>query len=228
MLRYITSLVAAVLALPVFALGCGYQPLGLADNKPNIADARIDRDIILYGENRFEIGEYTDDGFREDCRLTSQVEGWVEDGDAAEGCTSCTEIYSLTLLETETDYFTNTIDQQESECDFGLAGGFGLAFAPVEQFPIDLSENFFEWLNENETDEGDGTAVRYVQSNWSPIGPSDWTPRLGLYDAADPIGTYEREYYVLGYYYYTTNHLLKNNGNEYGAVRWKMDVRFTE
>ena len=220
--------VCFVLTLPIFALGCGYQPLGLDENRPQIGDSIIDRDIILYGENRFEVGEYTDDGFREDCRLTSQVEGWLETGDMTDGCTSCTEIYSVTLLETEVEYYTNQIDQDESECNFGLAGGFGIGFAPIDQFPIDFSESFFEWLNEDEPDEGDGTAVRYVQTNWSPIGTSDWTPRLGLFDAADPLGTFEREYYVKGYYYYNTNHLLKNNGAEYGAVRWKMDVQFTE
>ncbi len=96
-------------------------------------------------------------------------------------------------------------------------------------FPIDFSENFFEWLNDHEPDEGDGTAASYVLTNWSPIGSSDWTPRLGLFEAADPIGTtYEREYFVKGYYYYNTNHLQTSSGHEFGAVRWEMDLRFDD
>jgi len=228
MLRFLAAL-SSLVCLPVFVLACGYAPLGLEENQPEVGDARIERDIVLYGENRFEIGEYTDDGFREDCRLTSQMEGWVEETAASDGCTSCTEIYALTLLETEVEYFTNRIDQQETECNFGLAGGFGIGFAPIEVFPIDFSENFFEWLNDHEPDEGDGTAASYVLTNWSPIGSSDWTPRLGLFEAADPIGTtYEREYFVKGYYYYNTNHLQTSSGHEFGAVRWKMDLRFDD
>ena len=62
MLKYIAP-IATCLTLSGLAVGCGYQPLGLAESKPKLADAMIERDIILYGENRFEIGEYTDNGF---------------------------------------------------------------------------------------------------------------------------------------------------------------------
>ena len=228
-MRRLFAVLCCTILLPVFVLGCSYAPLGLAENQPNVGDARIERDIVLYGENRFEVGEYTDAGFREDCRLTSRVEGWIEDTDAADGCVSCTEIYALTLLETDVEYFTNRIDQDETDCDFGLAGGFGIGFAPIDAFPIDFSESFFEWLNDHEPDEGDGTAVSYMQTNWSPIGSSDWTPRLGLFEAAEPIGTtYEREYFVKGYYYYNTNHLQTSSGREFGAVRWNMDLRFDD
>ncbi len=221
--------IPCVLLLPLAVLGCGYAPLGLVDNQPKVSDAIIERDIVLYGENRFSIGEYTDNGFREDCRLTSEVEGWIEETDTADGCTSCTEVYALTFKQTEVEYFTNRIDQEESECDFGLAGGFGIGFAPVEAFPVDVSESFFEWLNDHEPDEGDGTAVSYVQTNWSPLGSSDWTPRLGLFDAADPLGTtYEREYFVKGYYYYNTSHVQSSWGQEFGSVRWFMDLRFDD
>ncbi|MBJ94639.1 MAG: hypothetical protein CMP23_09205 [Rickettsiales bacterium] len=212
----------------ISALGCGYEPLGLADNQPQLGDARIDRTVVLYGENRFEVGEYTDDGFREDCRLTSELQGWVEESNEADGCPSCSEVYAVTVLETEVEYFTNRIDQQESDCNFGLAGGFGIGFAPIESFPIDFSESFYEWLGDHEPDEGDGTAVSYMLTNWSPIGSSDWTPRLGLFDSADPLGTFDREYFVKSYYYYSTDHLETQSGRQFGAVRWKMDLRFKD
>jgi len=214
-------------------MGCGYQPLGLAENHPSVGDSIIERDIVLCGENRFEVGEYVDNVFREDCRLTSRLKGWVESGPAVDGCPSCSEIYGLTVLDTEVEYFNGQIDQEESECNFGLAGGFGLAFAPVEQFPIDDSDGFFSWLNEHEPDEAAGTAVRYALTNWSPSGSSDWTARLGLFDSADPVPSIQdedcefesdREHFVKGFWYYNTQHLLKNSGAQYGSVRWKMDL----
>ena len=206
-------LLALTLAL-LFVMGCRYQPLDYEENRPELEDAIIQRELVAFGESRIHYWQNNSHV----CSVVTDIEGWIEEEvDAASvGCVGCTENFTL-------GFFTN----DDSSCAHAVAGAATIALTPISFFPRD-DQPGWQWdlLNEDDEDElpdgAGGPAVGYVTTNWSPFGSSDWDPRMALYPAADETGldSYSREYYARGFYLW--------QGAEAGDATWEMDLWLTQ
>ncbi len=199
-------------ALCLGAVACNYEPLNLSVNIPALEDAIAQHDVIAYGENRFLVGEYGDDGFVEACRVVSDLQGWYDPELNDGSCANCTEVITLVLT-----------DSSDTSCDEGFVGSFSIGVTPTENFPEGFHNAFHDWVLEGEVDEGEGTAVAFLQTLWSPLGAEEWEPRMGVFEDVDPVGlSYEREYYAQSYFYYVVQ------DREGPHVRWNLDLKLTE
>lgn len=193
---------------------CRYEPLEYDENVPQLGDAVIDREIVVFGESRIT---YRTDGGNFICAIVSDIEGWVEEevDPASVGCVGCTENFTL-------GFFAN----DDSDCNHAVSGAATIALTPTSFFPRD-SQPEWQWDFLMEEDEGElpggagGQATGYVSTNWSPFGPSDWGPRMALFppDSETGLDSYVREYFAYGWYVWTSSE---------GRASWEMDLWLTQ
>ena len=193
---------------------CRYAPLEFEENIPEIEDAVVNRELVVFGESR--INYYSDNG-NWICQIAANIEGWSEsEVDSADvGCTGCSENFTLS-------FFAN----DDTTCDHSIGGVATIALTPISFFPQDTQPEW-QWENLTEEDPSEwpdaaaGGPLGYISTNWSPHGPSDWSPRLAYYPLDDATGldSYSREYFAQGWYVWTSST---------GRAYWEMDLWLTQ
>lgn len=208
-MRLLTTSVILLFALLVAA--CRYEPQDYAENRPEVDDAVRDLDIYAYGEGLIDyfetVGSGDDAELVYDCSINVDVVGWSDEEIDDSACIQCTEVITLGFARTD-----------DSTCSFGIESSPSVGISSIDN--LDPESWFYEWLQTNEPEGADGTAVAYLQSNWNPAGYADWAPRMGLYEVADPVGLdFVREY--LAIYPYAPYHPDRGSGS------WSVELRLT-
>ena len=115
----------SLLAVAVLA-GCPYQPLAYDENVPSMEDAVKHPTIVVHGRStvvwQAQNGEGALTG--EFCRTTADVSGWLSPDLNDESCVGCQDVYTLEL------------DENSSNCDFGMAQFAVIAFTPAIEAPM--------------------------------------------------------------------------------------------
>jgi hypothetical protein len=163
-------------------VGCGEPPLALEENHPDISDAPVERDVVIYGtmdvvySTREQNSQYY-------CSGEFDVLGWVEDDlDSTDvGCTGCSENYTIGTEFVDTDC-----------ANLRARGAPTVALMDFGFFPRDGSqarEDTYTYLTGETTPTGAaGPAERFGRSNWNAIAFYDDNALngfFGVYPAAD-------------------------------------------
>lgn len=186
--------------------GCQYGPLERQENQPQLADAVVERDIVVSGRSVVVFRENVDGIGPVLCTMEQDVEGWEAPELNDETCIGCQETYTLGLLTTETD------------CDFTVGATADIAFTPMDFLDVSgAQDSVSNWLVENEAEE-------YLNSTWTVRGSDGWEPRMGVWSDETPDdpsgnGSYECEFDRCAqqrFWYGTTE----------WYARWWVDIEF--
>ena len=193
--------------------GCRFEPLAYDENVPELSDAILDRDIVVYGEAVFA---YFDDDDNLICELSMDIQGWAEEEEAPPGdiiCVGCSENFTLSLAANE-----------DSSCDHTISGAATVAIARSEYFrrsdnPSWIWDNYL--ASEDHPDEAGAPAFGFLATNWDPRGSADWGERLAIYEAAESsdVEGAVREYYAQGFYIWGTSE---------GRATWSMTLQLLQ
>jgi hypothetical protein len=182
---------------------------------PDLAGAKIDRDVVVYGESRIHYFEEVDNSLQEYCVAVAGINGWVEAEGPDAGCIGCSEDFTLAFLQSD-----------ESSCEHSYPSGTAtLAITPLQYFPVEEYPALWDWLREGDPPPGaDGDAVAFAYTNWLPAGGTEYLPYLGIYPPAESTGleSYEREYYVRTRSGYVVSY------TQHGWTTWEMDLWLTD
>lgn len=173
------------LILFVFLLlvGCAEPPLALDDHRPEISDAVIERDLVVFGTMEVV---YTTRGQNPEvvCTGDFDVVGWVEEDLSSTdvGCTGCSENYTL----------APTFD--ESTCNSVRARGAPtLVLQDFDFFPHNGTQgrqNTFDFLTGDYVPpSSSGPAERFGRSNWNAVSFYDdgaFAGLFGVYPSGSP------------------------------------------
>lgn len=153
--------------------GCQYAPLERQENQPELADASLDREIVITGQSYVTWRQREGNGAVGSviCVVEQDVRGWAapELNDAS--CKGCDEIYTLAMEVTNAE-----------DCDKGGPSAVDIAFATFDFYDQTAgTDSNLEWLVEYESD-------GYMNTTWDPRGYTAWDPRMGVFDDVIPNG----------------------------------------
>ena len=204
--------------------GCAEAPLALEENRPEISDAPIERDLVIYGTmdvsywTRGQNSEYV-------CGGEYDVVGWVEEelSSTDVGCTGCSENY--TIAPAFRDSTCNTLRARGAPTVALLDFGF---------FPHDGTswrQSVFDFLTDDYVPPAaQGPAERFGRSNWNAVAYYDEDAFDGFFGVYPSGSTPEvpaeleapctRELYLMAAWSTALNSDI--------AARWSMNLCFTE
>ena len=191
----------SLLAVAVLA-GCPYQPLAYDENVPSMEDAVKHPTIVVHGRStvvwQAQNGEGALTG--EFCRTTADVSGWLSPDLNDESCVGCQDVYTLEL------------DENSSNCDFGMAQFAVIAFTPLTALNPGYAQSYGQWFDTNGADS-------FLQVRWTPSGQTGWRPGLGVFDGGWPDDEVECDADICGEsrYYHCRNEAQ-------GCGRWYLEM----